>query len=88
MFKLLVKIFGSGKALGIILLLMRAVISDLVFGECAGSARGVRKGVREGPGITSLLMRAVISELVRKEGAGSARPGARGRKEVGGSPCS
>ena len=45
----------------------------LVFGEYAGSARRVLKGVREEPGITLLLMGAVISDLVFGEGAGSAR---------------
>ena len=62
------KILGSGAALGIAFSLLW-----LVFGECAASARRVREGVREGPGITSLLMRAVISDLVFGEGAGSAR---------------
>ena len=65
--------FGSGAVRGIALLLLRAVISDLVFGECARGAQGVREGVRKGPGITSLLMRAVISGLVFKEGARGAR---------------
>ena len=58
---------------GITSLSMRAVISGLVFKECARGAQGVREGVREGPGITSLLMRAVISGLVFRECARGAR---------------
>ena len=69
---------GVREGPGITLLLMRAVISDLVFGECARGAQGVRMGVREGPGITSLIMRAVISGLVFRECA----RGSQGVREV------
>ena len=42
--KLLVKIFGSGAVREIAFSSSWFVISDLVFKECAGSARGVRGG--------------------------------------------